>query len=275
MKIVWLTLVSVFKLKIKPKVALTGLESHKWRKSSNSLLNQTNKKSIIVIIYRSSSWALSVFIHTLIRHIRLVSLITNLEEIANFNKPNFNFLFYSAFQHSLLFSKLHTQQKPKSLQNLFFLNLDLENQIKKNTGKGKEGQKKKSKIKISQNGSCLCFHMLITAFKLSHLRKLIGMCSLPEYSWHSLYRTKTVPHVKISRVPITNERHVWEKERKKWRKSVYVKEPIIRKENIWRREEKAPCVVRYTIGAEGTCWRNTFFIVSLFLSPPPYLTLHV
>lgn len=29
---------------------------------------------------------------------------------------------------------------------------------------------------------------------------------LPEYSWHSLYKTKQVPHVKISRVPITNER---------------------------------------------------------------------
>lgn len=29
---------------------------------------------------------------------------------------------------------------------------------------------------------------------------------LPEYSWHSLYKTKHVPQVKISRVPITNER---------------------------------------------------------------------
>lgn len=27
---------------------------------------------------------------------------------------------------------------------------------------------------------------------------------LPEYSWHSLYKTKHVPQVKISKVPITN-----------------------------------------------------------------------
>lgn len=47
-----------------------------------------------------------------------------------------------------------------------------------------------------------------------HLRKLIGMVCLPAYSWHSLYSTITVPHVKISSVPITNEQHEEEKRKR-------------------------------------------------------------
>lgn len=41
---------------------------------------------------------------------------------------------------------------------------------------------------------------IASAFKIKH------KFGLPEYSWHSLYKTKQVPQVKISRVPITNER---------------------------------------------------------------------
>ena len=51
----------------------------------------------------------------------------------------------------------------------------------------------KSNVKSTQN-----MRTIASAFRNNH------KFGLPEFSWHSLYKTKHVPHVKTSKVPITN-----------------------------------------------------------------------
>lgn len=59
-------------------------------------------------------------------------------------------------------------------------------------------------LKTTQN-----MRTIASAFKNKH------KFGLPEYSWHSLYKTKQVPQVKISKVPITNfKKKEWKRNNK-------------------------------------------------------------